>query len=256
MNEERPRWAILAMAGALAAQPGAPAWAGADDRPPEALVRWGNAIKAAYPHYASVTGGFEREGAIGGRCLAPGEPTPPSARHSISEAARAARAADPAGAERACVAALIPAPLLQVKLEPKDQRVFAHLVLRVAGEEGGPDAKAKLDALLDHGPLTNRSEQALIPIGPFVVEVAAPCSVGGGFAYDLYDVILAIQAARPDLAPPSAVAYSPCATHGYRWMSVGEVQASAAQPRELWGLDMPEAREDARKRAALPAGPL
>ena len=31
--------------------------AGADDRPPDALVRWGNAIKAAYPHYAKVSGG-------------------------------------------------------------------------------------------------------------------------------------------------------------------------------------------------------
>lgn len=241
--------------GALWALCSAAAWAGADDRPPEALVRWGNALKAAYPHYAKVSGGFEREGAIGGRCLAPGEPTPPSERHLISEAARAARAADPAAAERACTAALIPAPLLQVKLEPHDQRVFAHLVLRVAGEEGGPDARARIEALLSHGPLTNRSEQALVPIGPFVIEVAAPCAVGGGFAYDLYDVILAAQAARPDLAAPTAVAYSPCATHGYRWMGVAEVQASAAQPRELWGLEMPEAREAARRRAPAPPSP-
>ena len=90
-------------------------------------------------------------------------------------------------------------------------------------------------------------------IGPFVVEVAAPCSVGGGFVYDLNDVVLAITAARPDLPAPTTIAHSPCATHGYRWESVAELKAKAAEPRELWGLDMPEAREAARARAAMPA---
>lgn len=216
--------------------------------PPAALVRWGNGLRGVFPHYKAVTGVYEEVGAVGGRCLRPGEPTPPPERHPMDPALRAAREADPAAAEAACAAALIPGPLLQAQLEPHDRRIFAPLVLRVAAAPAG-DADRAVAALLAHGPLTNRSEQALVPIGGWVVEVAAPCQVGGLFAYDLYDVVLASQKLAPEAAPPTRIAYSPCASLSYDWLPVSALAERAAQPRELWGLDFPEARD--RARAAL-----
>ena len=225
--------------------------AAAASGPPPALVRWGNGLKSAFPHYQSVKGGYEEVGAIGGRCLRPGEPTPPAERHAMDPARRAARQADPAAAEAACTAALVPGPLLSAQLEPHDRRIFAPLVLRVAAAPNGT-ADAAIEALLAHGPLTNRSEQALIPIGGWVVELAAPCQVGGLFAYDLYDVVLAAQSLVPEAPAPQRVAYSPCASLSYSWLAVDELAARAAAPRELWGMDFPEAR--IRARAALGGG--
>lgn len=238
---------VLGLAALAAPHVGPPA-ARAADGPPAALVRWGNGIKRAFAHYPEVRGGYEEVGAIGGRCLRPGEPTPPAERHPMDPARRAARAADPAAAEAACAAALIPGPLLTASLQPQDQRIFAPLVLRVAAAPGG-DAAAAIDALLAHGPLTNRSEQALVPVGPFVIEVAAPCQVGGLFAYDLYDVVLAAQQIAPELPAPARVAYSPCASLSYQWLPLAELAERAAQPRELWGLDFPEVRDRAKAQA-------
>jgi hypothetical protein len=182
---------------------------------PEGLQAWYSAFAKYYGHYHETQAGWEPQVVMGGVC---------------------------APADAACEAALLRGPSLFLQLKPQDQRLYAPLVIRAMAV---PEAEQKVATLLEHGVHTNRSWQVLVPVsdpaGDMVIELSAPCSVGGVFHYDLEDFVLAIES-KVGAKSPAWIALSPCARSDYTRVERQTLRDRAAEPRELFGINFPEAR--------------
>ncbi len=212
---------------------------------PAPVQAWSDGLTDAYGHYAQVEPAWEPVSDTFPPCPQPGEPIPDAPRSSMSDAHRAAWAKD-ATAEAARCAALRPGGWrLQLRLTPHDQRIFSPLVLRVSEVAAGQSAENVVAELVSYGVWASKGAQALVPVGPYVVEVDAPCGAGGIFAYDLADAVAAAMKAVPSkgVAPPKQVAVSACGRISFALVSLSDVQEDAQRPREYWGFDFPERRD-------------
>lgn len=224
------------------------AWA-ADDAPDEVLA-WVDGVEKAYDrHYKTIAPAWEREALSGPPCPRPGEVIPDAPRSSMTAVHRGAFVADPAKAHAACEALRPTGWVLQTKLVPQDQRTFSPLVVRVSRVPKGEKAEDRVAALLDRGAISSRAWQVLIPTGPYLIEVNAPCATAGVFIYDAADAVKMVHDAYPKGAPVSRVAWSACGRQAYAWRDVTEVQQDARQPREYWGIDFPDVRDRVLGRA-------
>lgn len=216
--------------------------------PPDEAVAWTVKLQDAMAHQKSVDLGLDEGRTVGPLCPPPGEPLPLAPRSSISDARRAAREADPAAAHAACEAARPRSWQVVARISPADARIFNPLIYRISRVAEGQQAEAVLAELIDHGAEGAPGFHAIIPAGPYLVEVEAACGAGTLWAYELSDALAFVAAAYPP-GPAARVAVSPCGRGALAWVSREAAVEDGQRLREAWGQDLPEARERAKARA-------
>jgi len=219
----------------------------ASDDIPGSVQAWSDGFAQAYSHYPSIEPAWEADSDVFPPCPRPGEPIPSAPRSSMTEDHRAAFANDGAAAHAACAALRPGGWRLQVRLTPADQRIFSPLVARVSQVSGSRPAEEVLTELVERGLWAAKGYQALVPIGPYIVELNVPCGASGLFVYDLADAVTSLRAIAPGSpALPERVAVSTCGRQAFALRPAAEVIADGKKPREYWGFDFPERRERAK----------
>ena len=210
---------------------------------PAQVQAWSDGMADAYAHYASVEPAWEPVSDVFPPCPTPGEPIPTAPRSSMSEVHRAAWKVDPAKAQASCTALRPGGWRLQLRLSPHDQRIFSPVVLRVS-KVSTDSAEETLGELVNRGIWAARGFQALIPTGPYLVEINVPCAASTLFAYDLADAVLASVAAQPDpkALPPASIAVSGCGRMAFEMVPYASVLEDGLRLREAWGFNFPERR--------------
>ncbi len=210
---------------------------------PAPVQAWSDGMAEAYAHYASVEPAWELVSDVFPPCPTPGEPIPTAPRSSMSEVHRAAWKAAPAKAHASCAALRPEGWRLQLRLSPHDQRIFSPAVVRVS-QVVGTSAEHTLTELVDRGIWAARGFQALIPAGPYLVELNVPCGASTVFAYDLADAVQAAAAAQPSpkSAPPATIAVSGCGRMAFEMVPYSTVLEDGQRLREAWGFNFPERR--------------
>ncbi len=217
-------------------------WSAGAQEPPDEVVAWVAKTEAFYKHYKSVEPGWEETAITGPTCPSPAYPLQGSVKAQMSPPAVALWETEPAKVTATCDALRPVSWRVKLELIPVDQRVFSPIVLRVSRVEKGAQADAAIQGLMENGAAGSKAFQALVPSGPYLVEVNAPCGASGLWAYDLADAIDAIESVYP-AGKVTRAAVSPCGRIAYAWTSRDEIRESALMPREYWGLPFPEVRD-------------
>jgi len=171
----------------------------------------------------------------------------------MTDAHRITFAQNPTAAAKACNALRPGGWRLQMRLTPIDQRIFSPVVARVSQVSGDQTAEQVLTKLVEHGIWSAKGYQAIIPVGPYLVEFNIPCGASGLFAYDLADAVKAAHTAAPgEPAMPTSVAVSACGRRSFALHPTSDVLEDGLKLREYWGFDFPERRDQARGAAPVP----
>lgn len=227
------------------------AFAGADI--PATVQAWSDGLDRAYAHYKSVEPAWEPDSDVFPPCPRPGEPIPTAPRSSMTPDYRAAFERDGATESAACTALRPGGWRLQMRLTPIDQRIFSPIVARVSRVSGTDAAEKVVSELVDRGMWAAKGYQALVPVGPYIVEINAPCGASGLFAYDLADAVRAAHAAAPGSPElPQQVAVSACGRRSFAMHATTDLLEEGQKPREYWGMHFPERRDQARGTQPVP----
>lgn len=212
--------------------------------PPPASRVWAAHLRAAYAHYADIEFQFLPVAPAGPVCPRSDGRPPPADAPGVDPDFRARFLADPAAVAAACGAMAHDTWMLRANLTPGDQRVFSAGWVRVAPIPEGQDAGTWLSRAVDSGAVASRFFQYTLPVGGYLVDLHLPCGATGLAGYEVADLVAALRVATGE--PIDKVGVSPC---GRTWYSLEEgdrLVEAGKQPREYFGLNFPEVRDQHR----------
>ncbi len=212
--------------------------------PPPAARTWAAHLRAAYVHYEELDFQFLPVAPAGPVCPAADGRPPPADAPGVDADFRARFLADPAGVSAACGAMAYDAWMLRANLTPGDQRVFSAGWVRVAPVPDGQDAEVWLAKVVQNGGVASRFFQYTLPVAGHLVDLHLPCGATGVAGYEVADLVSALRAATG--APITTVGTSPCGRTWYSLESGDSLVAAGREPREYFGLDFPEVRDQHR----------
>lgn len=209
---------------------------------------WAARLDRTYAHHEKVTPAYLEQAPAGLPCPDPNQGPPTGLQRPGMEAALAKWEADPAGTARACRELSYPSWMLRVDLEPRDQRVFAKGWMRVSRVPEGTTGEQRLRAWLETGVIASKATQALIPVGPYILDLHLPCGATMLLDYEVAD-LLASFVEPPVLPTPGLVLTSRCGQLHFDARTAEEVAERGRRKTEFFGLPFPEARDAARGEA-------
>lgn len=218
--------------------------AGAQDLADDA-AGWAARLDRTYAHHEKVTPAYLEQAPAGLPCPDPTHGPPSGLLRPGMEAELARWTADPAGTARACRELAYPSWMLRVDLEPRDQRVFAKGWMRVSRVPDGDTGEARLRAWQATGVLASKATQALIPVGPYILDLHLPCGATNLLDYEVADLLASFGEA-PVLPTPGLVLTSRCGQLHFDARTAAEITARGRRQTEFFGLRFPEARDAAR----------
>lgn len=224
-------WTLL-LATALAQEP-----------PPDSKA-WAKHLRATYPHYADIEFQFLPTAPAGPVCPSPTGRPPPEGAPGVDEDFRARFAKDPEAVVAACQAMAFQGWMLRANLTPADQRVFSSGWVRVAPVPSGQDAATWLRTMVHNGAVASRFFHYTLAAGDHLVDLHLPCGATGLAGYEIADLVVALR--RETGAPIEQVAVSPCGRTWYTLESGDALVQRGQEPREYFGLDFPEVRDQHR----------
>ncbi len=95
------------------------------------------------------------------------------------------------------------------------------------------------------GVLASKATQALIPVGPYILDLHMPCGATNLLDYEVADLLASFTEA-PVLPTPGLVLTSRCGQLHFDARTADEVEARGRRQTEFFGLPFPEARDAAR----------
>ena len=208
-------------------------------------VGWGARLDRTYAHYQSVKPAYLEQAPAGLPCPDPAQGTPSGLLRPGMEAALEKWRSDPVGTARTCRELSYPSWMLRVDLDPRDQRVFAKGWLRVSRVPEGTTGEERLRAWLETGVIASKATQALVPVGPYILDLHLPCGATNLLDYEVSDLLSSFREA-PVLPMPGLVLTSRCGQLHFDARTADEVLARGRRPTEFFGLRFPEARDAAR----------
>jgi len=206
---------------------------------------WGARLDRTYAHYESVQPAWLEQAPAGLPCPDPGQGAPSGLLRPGMEAALEKWRADPAGVASTCRELAYSSWMLRVDLNPRDQRVFAKGWMRVSRVPEGTTGEQRLRAWLETGVIASKATQALVPVGPYILDLHLPCGATNLLDYEVSDLLVSLKEA-PVLPMPGLVLTSRCGQLHFDARTAEDVLARGRRPTEFFGLRFPEARDAAR----------
>lgn len=206
---------------------------------------WAARLDRTYAHHEKVTPAYIEQAPAGMPCQDPAKGPPSGLLRPGMEAALAKWESDPVGAATTCRDLSYPSWMLRVDLKPRDQRVFAKGWMRVSRVPAGTTGEERLRAWQETGVLASKATQALIPVGPYILDLHMPCGATNLLDYEVADLLVSFAEA-PVLPTPGLVLTSRCGQLHFDARTADEVKARGRRQTEFFGLPFPEARDAAR----------
>ena len=206
---------------------------------------WASRLDRTFSHYESVTPAYLERAPAGLPCQDPSRGTPSGLLRPGMESALAAWRADPVGTAARCRELSYQSWMVRIDLNPRDQRVFAKGWMRVSRVPEGSSGADRLRAWQETGVLASRATQALIPVGPYILDLHLPCGATGLLDYELADLLKSFDE-DPPLPTPELVLSSRCGQLYFDARSAAEVAERGRRRTEFFGLHFPEVREAGR----------